>query len=451
MTKRQRLALIAVILSSSVVFLDGSIVNLALPKIAHDLGAGFSSLQWVAEGYLLSLSALILLGGTLGDIRGRKRIYMVGLAGFGVTSLLCAVMPSIQTLIAARILQGVFGALLIPGALAIIETNFPAHERGPAFGHWTAWTSAAMAVGPLLGGYLIDTFSWRWIFFINIPLLIASFMLARRGIKESHDPAPRRLDLAGAWLGAMALVGVTYGLIEGPVQHWGWLSSASLGLGVVLAVVFVMVERRVSDPMLSLELFRSQNFDAANLTTFALYGALGGFFFALTIYLQTTVGFSSLEAGLSTLPVTLFLVFLSSRFGAIAGRVGARRFMTAGPILVGLGIFWLWPLHHGAVYWRDILPGICLFGLGMSMTVAPLTTTVMAAVGHAHSGIASAVNNAVARVSGLLIIALLGLLGTAYVYQFTVVLCGVLAIVAGLTSYALLREHRLKPNLRSGA
>jgi EmrB/QacA subfamily drug resistance transporter len=445
MTTHQGRALAAVIISSSVVFLDGSVVNLALPALARELHAGFAAQQWMVDGYLLSLSALILLGGTLGDIFGRKRIYLLGLAGFGLVSLACAVMPTAGALIAARILQGVFGALLMPGALAIITTNFAPEQRGRAFGLWTAWSSAATAVGPPLGGYLIDAASWRWVFLINLPLIAVSLVLAWSSIKESRDPSPRRLDLPGALLAMVALGLITYGLIEGPPQHWPAATLAAVIVGLGAGLGFAAYERRAADPMLDLQLFRSANFTATNIVTFAMYGALGGLFFALIIYLQSVVGYSSLQAGLSLLPVTVLLLTLSPRVGALSAKLGPRPFMTAGPITAGLGMLWLWPLHHGSSYLLGVLPGVALFGLGLALTVAPLTTTVMASVAEAHSGIASAVNNAISRVAGLLVVALLGLFGTsiAQTYHPAIALSAILALAAGGIAYATIKNPTL--------
>ena len=437
----QRKALLAVIIGSGVVFLDGSIVNLALPKMASSLHADFTGQQWVVDGYLLTLSALILLGGSLGDILGRKRVYMWGVVGFGLSSILCAVSPNIGLLTASRLLQGVFGALMVPGALAIINTNFTAEARGKAIGQWTAATSGIIAAGPLIGGYILDTTSWRWIFLINIPLLVVAVWLGQPSIKETRVETKRRIDLIGATLAVLALGGMTYGLIEGPSNNWDASAVAPLIGGVVAFVLFLWCERRRKDPMLPLGLFRSSNFSAANLATFAMYGGLGGFFFILTIYLQTTSHYSSVAAGLASLPVTIMMVFLSGRIGALSSKFGPRWFMTAGPILAGLGILTLLPLHAGSIYIWNVLPGIALFGVGLATTVAPLTTTILASVKETDSGIASAVNNAVSRVSGLVVIALLGLFGAAHAYQFAVMLCGCLAIAAGLLSAALVRNE----------
>ncbi len=440
MTPLQRKALLAVILGSGVVFLDGSVVNLALPKMALMLHAGFTGQQWVVDGYLLTLSALILLGGSLGDILGRKLVYLWGAIGFGVASLLCAVSPTIEVLVGARLLQGIFGALMVPGALAIINTNFSADLRGKAIGQWTAATSAIIAAGPLIGGYLIDTVSWRGIFLINVPLLLLVLWLGRASIKETRVQTKRTIDWLGAALAVVGLGGLTYGLIGGPSTHWAMSSIAPLAAGAAGFVAFLMREHQTKDPMLPLALFKSANFTAANVSTFAMYGALGGFFFILIIYLQTTLHYSSIAAGMSALPVTILMILLSGRIGALSGKFGPRWFMTAGPILAGLGILTLLPLHDGASYWFGVLPGISLFGLGLSATVAPLTTTVLASVEESDSGIASAVNNAVSRVSGLIVIALLGLFGASSAYQFAVMLCGALAIIAGVLAALLVRN-----------
>lgn len=434
----------AVIIGSGVVFLDGSVVNLALPKLADLLNAGFSDQQWIIDGYLLTLSALILLGGSLGDILGRKKVYLWGVIGFGVSSLLCAVAQNVEMLIGARIIQGVFGALMIPGALALIETNFPAELRGKAIGMWTAATSGIIAAGPLLGGYLIDAFSWRYIFLINVPLLILVVWLGLPAIKESHVMTKRTIDWLGAGLAVVALGGLTYGLIEGPATGWGISAVVALVAGAVAAALFIWCEYTRRDPMMPLRLFRSRNFTGVNITTFAMYGALGGFFFILTIYLQTAMHYSSIEAGLATLPVSILLILLSGRIGAVADKLGPRWFMTAGPILAGSGILLLLPLHEGSEYVWHVLPGILLFGLGLATTVTPLTTTVLASVKEDDAGIASAINNAVSRVSGLIVVALLGLFGAGQAYTFAVWLCGGLAILAGILSALLVRNVRVE-------
>lgn len=441
MTPTQRKALLAVILGSGVVFLDGSVVNLALPKMAQTLHTDLTGQQWVVDGYLLTLSALILLGGSLGDTLGRKRVYMWGVMGFGAASLLCAVSPTIEVLVASRLLQGMFGALMVPGALALIDTNFSVALRGRAVGQWTAATSGVVAAGPLVGGYLIETLSWRWIFLINLPLLLLVVLLGRKSIKETRDEVKRHVDIVDAVLAMLSLGGITFGLIQGPSSGWSSVAVASLIGGLVAGVLFLWFEHHRRDPMLPLRLFKSHNFTAANISTFAMYGALGGFFFILTIYLQTVLHYSSIAAGLTTVPVTIMMIFLSGRVGGLSGKFGPRWFMTVGPILAGLGILTLLPLHEGSSYVWNILPGIALFGLGLATTVAPLTTTVLASVKEEDSGIASAVNNAVSRVSGLFVVAMLGIFGAGNAYGFAVLLCGSLAICAGILSALLVRNQ----------
>jgi EmrB/QacA subfamily drug resistance transporter len=441
---RKTLVLVATILGSGVVFLDGTIVNLALPKISQGLHAGFSDLQWIADGYLLSLSSLILLGGSLGDILGRKRMYLIGLAGFGLVSLLCGLSPNVGFLIAFRILQGVFGALLVPGGLAIINTNFPREERGAAIGRWSAWSGILAAIGPLVGGYIIDAISWRWIFFINIPLIVACGLLAIKNVDESKDQRARHIDTKGASLAGVALAGITYGLIEGPASHWQSKAVISLIAGLGLAAVFLWYEYRSRDPMVQLSLFRSRNFSGSNAMTFAMYGALAGFMFALVIYMQTKLGYSAIKAGASLLPVSLILLFFSSRVGALSSKIGPRYFLTAGPLIASLGMFLLINYKAGDSYWWFLLPRVLLFSIGLVLLVAPLTTTVMTSVEDSSSGIASGINNAVSRIAGLVVIALLGLAGAGNVYRFSMTLCALFAAAAGIISYLTI-QNRAKP------
>ena len=440
MSRKQFFTLLATILGSGIVILDGTVVNLALPALSRELHADFSDLQWVVDGYLLSLSALILVGGSLGDILGRKKVYLFGLVGFGAVSLLCGLAPNMPVLIGLRLLQGVFGALLVPGGLAIINTNFSSERRGKAIGQWAAWSALAAAIGPLAGGYIVDAASWRWIFFMNIPLVALCLGLALHGVRESRDTRPRRIDASGALLGVLALGGLTFGLIEGPGTHWGVGSIVAIAVGTVAFAVFLAVERRKQDPMVRLGLFASRNFTGANIATFAMYGALSGFFFALVIYLQNTLGYSPLQAGAAGVPITLLLLLLSGRMGALAARHGPRLFMTIGPLLTAAGMLYLYRLHPGSTYLVDILPGIVLFGLGMASLVSPLTITVMSSVAREDSGIASGINNAVSRAAGLLVIALLGLFGVAHAYRFTIVLCAGLAVISAIASYALVRK-----------
>lgn len=443
MSKRT-LALIATIIGSGVVFLDSTIVNLALPKISTSLHANFSDLQWIADGYLLSLSSLILLGGSLGDILGRKRMYLVGLAGFGTVSLLCGLSPSVGFLIAFRILQGIFGALLVPGGLAIINTNFPREDRGAAIGKWSAWSGILAAIGPLVGGYIIDAISWRWIFFINIPLIIVCGVIALKNVEESKDQRVRRIDSRGAGLAALALAGITYGLIEGPADKWHARPVISLIAGLALGASFLWYEHRSKDPMVHLSLFRSRNFSGSNAMTFAMYGALAGFMFALVIYMQTKLGYSAIKAGASLLPVSLMLLFFSSRVGALSSKLGPRYFLTAGPLIAGLGMYLLISYKPGNSYLWFLLPRVLLFSIGLVLLVAPLTTTVMTSVEESSSGIASGINNAVSRIAGLVVIALLGLAGAGNIYRFSMTLCAIFACSAGLISFLTI-QNKAKP------
>ncbi|HVW23103.1 MAG TPA: MFS transporter [Candidatus Saccharimonadales bacterium] len=434
MTKRQRLTLITTIIGSGIVILDGTIVNLALPKIASGLHANFAGLQWVVDGYLLSLSALILLGGSLGDIFGRKRTYLLGLIGFGAASLVCGLAVNDVMLVLTRILQGIFGALLVPGGLAVINTNFDRSVRGAAIGAWSAWSAIFAAIGPLLGGYILGIASWRWIFFINVPLVAICFVIGSGAIDESHGRT-RRVDILGACLAALSLAGLTYGLIEGPAAHWPVKAYVAIAAGVVAGSLFVWHELHSKAPMVDFALFRSRNFTGSNIMTFMMYGALGGFTLALVVYLQTGLHYSAIKAGVSLLPLTILLFLFSKRIGALAGRIGPRLFMTLGPIIAGLGMLMLLGLHPGVSYLSAVLPGVIVFAAGMTLLVAPLTTTVMTSVEDENSGIASGINNAVARIGGLLVVAVLGLLGPAHVFRFGMILGSSLAILAGLVSW----------------
>jgi EmrB/QacA subfamily drug resistance transporter len=395
--RAKRLTLIACILGSAIVFVDQTVVNVALPALRDDLDASLADQQWVVEAYLLLLASLVLVGGSLGDLYGRRRIFAIGVAGFGTASLLCAVAPSIAILIAARALQGAFGALLVPNSLAIITTVFKADERPAAIGSWTAGTSAAIAVGPPLGGLLVDVFSWRVIFALNVPLVLVCLSLIRRAVAECPGEGRQRIDVPGTLLCVLGLAGPTWALIQGPQLGWSnpdvWIPMFG-GIGALIA--FLAYERIAPYPMLAPAIFRSRNFAVGNAVTFATYAGLGAATFYVALFLQQIAGYGALEAGLTLTPITLLLISLSRRFGALATRVGPRLLVTAGPIVGGLGLLAFARMDARADYLTDVLPATLLFGLGLAMTVAPLTATVLDAVDRRHAGIASGVNNAVA-------------------------------------------------------
>ena len=401
-----RLTLVACILGSGIAFLDQTVVNVALPAIREDLGAGLAAQQWVVEAYLLSLGSLLLVGGALGDLLGRRRIFAAGLAAFAVTSLACAIAPSDELLIVARGLQGIAGALLVPTSLAVITASFPDEEREAAIGAWTAWTGIAFLLGPLGGGLLIDHVSWRWIFAINVPLVALNLWLVKVAVPESGGHGRvGEVDLKGAALCALGLGLPIFALIERP--RLGWLLALA---GAALFAAFLRREARCPHPMLPLRIFRSRNFAWGNAATFLIYGALGASSFVLVIFLQQVAGFSALAAGAAFLPETVLMWLLSRRIGALAGRHGARAFMTAGPLLCAAAIAWMATIGAEVDYWRELFPAILLFGLGLSVTVAPLTAAILNAAPPGLAGAASGTNNAVARVASLVAIAAIGAL-----------------------------------------
>ncbi len=416
MTRQQRLTLVATILGSTVVFLDTTVVNVALPAIAKGLDAGLAGQQWVVEAYLLTLVSLLLVGGSLGDQFGRRRMFVAGLIGFGVTSALCAVAPSVEFLVGVRALQGIAGALLVPGSLAIVAATFEGAARGKAVGTWTAWTGIATVIGPAGGGALVGLTSWRAIFWVNIPLIAATVALTMHSVRESRDPdAFRGIDWTGIGLSAAGLGGPVFALIEQPTRGWGdptvWVPLVA---GIACFFLFVAHEARARHPMLDLGLFRIRNFAVANLTTLTAYaGLIGGLFF-VGLFLQQVAGYSPFEAGLATTPISLILFALSPRWGKLASGTGPRLPMTVGPIVGGLGLLLLLRVGSSADYVTDVLPAILVFGLGLSATVAPLTATVLDSVDGRHVGIASGVNNGVSRVAGLLAIAVLGAVISGY-------------------------------------
>ncbi|SCL15024.1 drug resistance transporter, EmrB/QacA subfamily [Micromonospora rhizosphaerae] len=458
-TAAGRGTLLAATLASGMVFLDATVVNVALPRLGAELRATVAGLQWTINGYLLMLAAFVLLGGALGDRFGRRRVFLLGVVWFAGASLLCGLAQGTGWLIAARFLQGAGGALLTPGSLSVLQASFHPDDRGKAIGIWAGLSGVSTALGPLLGGWLIDTLSWRWIFFINLPLAVAVVLAALRWVPESRDEAAsrgggRRFDVTGALLGALGLGGVTYALIDAPARGVRSLPVLlALLVGVVAAVAFVLVERRRGDAaMLPTGLFTSRLFSALNVFTVVVYAALGGFTFFLAVYLQNVVGWSAMLTGLATVPMTVLLAAGSSRAGALSARIGPRLPLTVGPVVAAVGLLLLRRVGPGASYWVDVLPGVVLFGAGLTLVVAPLTASVLAAVADRYAGVASGFNNAASRAGGLLAVAalplLVGLSGSGYEQkaQLTDAFRGAMLWCAGLllagAAMAALLIHR---------
>jgi EmrB/QacA subfamily drug resistance transporter len=407
--RAKRLTLIACILGSAIVFVDATVVNVALPALRDDFDTSLADQQWVVEAYLLLLASLVLVGGALGDLYGRRRIFAIGVTGFGVASLLCAAAPSVEILIGARALQGGCGALLVPSSLAIITAVFSGPERAAAIGSWTAGTSAAVAFGPPLGGLLVDTISWRMIFALNVPLVLLCLFFIARGVPAIAGTGRRRIDIPGVVLCVLGLAGPVYALIRQPELGWSdpTVRGALLG-GLGALAAFVAYERVAPDPMLPPAIFRNRNFAVGNLVTLVVYAGLGAATFFVALFLQQIAGYSALKAGLALLPITVLLVTTSRWFGALSARVGPRLLMAGGPIVAGLGLLLFARLDARADYLGGVLPAGLVFGLGLAMTVAPLTATVLEAADRQYAGIASGVNNAVARIAALLAIAAVG-------------------------------------------
>jgi len=451
MSLDERLVLTIAVLASFVAFLDGTVVTIALPAMERDLGGGLATQQWAVDGYLITLGALILLAGSLSDAYGRLRVLRIGLYGFGLTSAAIVVAPNPEVMIIARILQGVAGALLVPSSLALIMSTFRDRAASArAIGIWTAMTTIALIVGPLMGGLFVDFASWRYAFLVNVvPIAITLVLVARLG---QHDVrrAGASIDWLGAALCTIGLGGTVYALIEQPRLGWGSpVILVTLVGGVVAFAGFLVRQRFARDPMMPLSLFRARNFWAGNLATAFVYAALSLNGFALGVYLQQGAGLPATLAGLATMPTTLFMIVLSARIGTLAGRWGPRLFMTIGPILMGLGALLLLSVTDEFSYWTQVLPSVLVFSLGLTITVAPLTSAVLGAIEPERSGIASAINNAVARVAGLIVIAALAAVvgGELDLHGFyrAAIVTAVLMIAGGVVSFLWIQNPRGEP------
>ena len=408
-SREKQLTLLAAVLGTSVVFLDATVTSVALPAIRGDLGGGLAGQQWVTNAYLLALGSLLLIGGSLGDVLGQKRVLLVGVAGFGLTSTLCAVASSIPELCAFRSMQGACAALVTPTTLAVIVHVFPEDERARAIGTWTALSSVVGLIGPFIGGVLIAAGSWRLIFLLNAPLVVVTLTLIARGVPEDTGvPSAGRLDFLGALFAAVALSGSVFAVTEEPTRGWNTLVIGSLAAGVLGAIAFVAREARTRAPMLPLNLFRARNFTIGNVATLTAYLGLGGVIFLLPVFLQEVSGYSPVQAGLALLPVTSLMILLSRRFGALADRIGSRVLISVGAQVAGCGLLLLVRVDQHADYISEVLPALLVFGLGLAMLVAPLTATVLGAVEEDHAGVAAAVNTTLSRVAQLFAVAVLG-------------------------------------------
>ncbi len=449
-----RWALGATILGSGMALLDGTVVNVALRQIGEHLDASLTQLQWITNGYLLALASLILIGGSLGDRFGRRRIFTIGVSWFALASLVCGLAQNPEQLIGARLLQGVGAALLTPGSLALIQGSFRPQDRSRAIGAWAGLGGIAAAIGPFVGGWLVQYASWRWVFLLNLPLAVATVVITQRWVPESRDPeSAGRFDLLGAGLGVVALAGVTFALTEASNLRLA-IIVASAVVGVLAGATFLWWERSSSHPMMPTSLFGSRQFSAANAMTLLVYASLGAVLFFLVLQLQTVVGYGALAAGVATLPVTVVMLFLASRGGALSARIGPRVPMALGPITCAVGAALLAGVDGHAHYWLDVFPGLLIFSLGLALLVAPLTSTVLAAAPNRHAGIASGINNAVARAGSLLAVAALpaavGLAGDDYAratvfsagYARAMWICVILLGLGGVISWLLIRNPK---------
>ena len=420
-----RWVILATVLGSAMAAIDATVVGIGLPVIGRQFHASMAAMQWVVTGYLLVLAALLILGGSLGDQLGRRRVFSFGVAWFAVASAACAAAPDVTVLVVTRLLQGAGAALLVPGSLAIIEASFLPGDRARAIGAWSGLGGVATAAGPLLGGYLISAASWRWIFVINVPLGLAVLALTARHVPESRQgESTGKVDLAGAGLTVLALVGITFGLIQGP--DTGWTSPSVLGLlavGTAAAALFLVVERRSPAAMVPLEIFRRRQFTVTNALTLLVYAGLGGALFLIPLQLEIVHRYSALRAGASLLPLTVIMLLLSARSGRLAARIGPRLQMAVGPLVVGAGLAMLIRTSHDSSYVTGVLPGLVVFGLGLAITVAPLTATALGSLPPGRAGLASAVNNDVSRLGGLIAVAVLpslaGIGGSSYLHPAT--------------------------------
>lgn len=446
----------ATVLGSAMAALDATVVGIALPRIGTDFGAGVSSLQWIVTSYTLTLAAFLLLGGTLGDHYGRRRIFGFGVIWFAAASVLCGAAPNATSLIAARALQGVGAALLTPGSLAILQSSFQPGDRARAIGAWSGFGALATAGGPIVGGYLLSVGSWRWLFLLNVPVAVLVLAVTRRHVPETTDSsATGRIDVPGAVWAVIALSTLTYGLIEAPDIGWGNAAVIScLLVGAITSVGFFVTERRSAAPMLPPSMFAARQFAATNAVTFLVYGALGGALFLLPVALQQVAGYSPLDAGLTLLPVTVLMFSLSAASGRLATRLGPRLQMSVGPLAAGIGLTLLLRLTNDHAYVSGVLPGVLLLGVGLVLTVAPLTSTAMSSAPGEHAGLASAVNNDVARAAGLLAVAVLpvisGLTGDAYLhpsvfahgFRIACVIAGAMCVVGAVLAALTISNGR---------